>query len=148
MSAAALSLAAAALAPNLIVLAVALSALGMFAAIYHPVGTADADRSGDQRGRSLAFNGVCGNLGVVARGRHHRGADRRTSAGAAPSWCRRRSAWRLASSICALVPDDRAQKRRAAAPRPTCRSRAALAATIFGLFIVIGADRRPGASTS
>src|SRR5215204_5943162 len=34
------SLAAAALAPNLIALAVALFALGMFAAIYHPVGMA------------------------------------------------------------------------------------------------------------
>src|SRR5262245_56044094 len=35
-----LSLAAAALAPNLIALATALFALGMFAAIYHPVGMA------------------------------------------------------------------------------------------------------------
>src|SRR5262245_55885974 len=35
-----LSLAGAALAPNLIALAVALFALGIFAAIYHPVGTA------------------------------------------------------------------------------------------------------------
>ena len=35
-----LSLLAAGLAPNLIVLAAALTALGMFAAIYHPVGTA------------------------------------------------------------------------------------------------------------
>src|SRR2546425_9628763 len=34
------SLIAAALAPSLVVLALALAALGMFAAIYHPVGTA------------------------------------------------------------------------------------------------------------
>src|SRR6185369_7154556 len=34
------ALAAAAIAPNLIVLACALAVLGMFAAIYHPVGTA------------------------------------------------------------------------------------------------------------
>ena len=63
-SAAALALAAAAFAPNLIVLAVALFALGMFAAIYHPVGTAMLVAAATNRGRTLAFNGVCGNLGV------------------------------------------------------------------------------------
>ena len=45
-------------------LAVALFALGVFAAIYHPVGTAMIIESATQRGRTLAFNGVCGNLGV------------------------------------------------------------------------------------
>ena len=45
-------------------LAAALFALGMFAAIYHPVGTAMLIETATQRGRSLAFNGVCGNLGV------------------------------------------------------------------------------------
>src|SRR5882757_8227476 len=59
------SLAGAALAPSPIVLAVALSALGMFAAIYHPVGTAMLIEQATSRGRSLAFNGVCGNLGVA-----------------------------------------------------------------------------------
>ncbi|HMV49211.1 MAG TPA: MFS transporter, partial [Blastocatellia bacterium] len=59
-----LSLAAAAFAPNLVVLAVALFALGMFAAIYHPVGTAMLIEISKARGRTLAFNGVCGNLGV------------------------------------------------------------------------------------
>src|SRR5438876_7750954 len=59
-----LSLAAAGLAPNLIVLAIALFALGMFAAIYHPVGTAMLIAQATSRGRSLAFNGVCGNIGV------------------------------------------------------------------------------------
>jgi MFS family permease len=59
------SLAAAAFAPNLIVLAVALFALGMFAAIYHPVGTAMVIEISQARGRTLAFNGVCGNLGVA-----------------------------------------------------------------------------------
>jgi predicted MFS family arabinose efflux permease len=59
------ALAAAALAPNLIMLAVALSVLGMFAAIYHPVGTAMLMEQATSRGRSVAFNGVCGNLGVA-----------------------------------------------------------------------------------
>ena len=37
----------------------------MFAAIYHPVGTAMLIEQATTRGRSLAFNGVCGNLGVA-----------------------------------------------------------------------------------
>ena len=60
-----LSLIAAGFASDLIVLAVALTALGMFAAIYHPVGTAMLIEQATSRGRSLAFNGVCGNLGVA-----------------------------------------------------------------------------------
>ena len=39
-------------------------ALGMFAAIYHPVGMAMLIEASQARGRTLAFNGVCGNLGV------------------------------------------------------------------------------------
>src|SRR5262244_188637 len=60
-----LSLVAVGLAPNLIVLAIALTALGIFAAIYHPVGTAMLIQHATLRGRSLAFNGVCGNLGAA-----------------------------------------------------------------------------------
>src|SRR5690242_20878886 len=59
-----LSLAAAGFAPNLTTMAVAMFALGMFAAIYHPVGMAMLIEVTKARGRSLAFNGVCGNLGV------------------------------------------------------------------------------------
>ena len=59
------SLIGAALAPTLVMLAIALAALGMFAAIYHPVGTAMLIAQATTRGRSLAFNGVCGNLGVA-----------------------------------------------------------------------------------
>jgi MFS family permease len=58
------SLIGAALAPNLVMLAVALFALGMFASIYHPVGMAMLIEASQARGRTLAFNGVCGNLGV------------------------------------------------------------------------------------
>src|SRR5881296_1374570 len=60
-----LSLAGAAIAPSPIVLGVALAALGMFAAIYHPVGTAMLIEQATSRGRSFAFNGVCGNFGVA-----------------------------------------------------------------------------------
>src|SRR5215469_12581478 len=60
-----LSLVAAAFAPSLTVLAIALFCLGMFAAIYHPVGTAMIIEYAKERGRTLAFNGVCGNLGVA-----------------------------------------------------------------------------------
>src|SRR3977135_3382601 len=59
------ALAAAGLAPSLVALAVALSALGMFAATCHPVGTAMLMEQATARGRSVAFNGVCGNLGVA-----------------------------------------------------------------------------------
>jgi MFS family permease len=59
-----LSLVGAALAPSLTALAVALFSLGLFAAIYHPVGTAMVVEHAKERGRTLAFNGVCGNLGV------------------------------------------------------------------------------------
>jgi MFS family permease len=60
-----LSLIAAALAPTLFWLAIALGALGVFAAIYHPVGMAMLIEISQARGRTLAFNGVCGNLGVA-----------------------------------------------------------------------------------
>lgn len=60
-----LSLVAAALSPNLIVLAIALFALGVFAAIYHPVGMAILIEASQARGRVLALNGVCGNLGAA-----------------------------------------------------------------------------------
>src|SRR5580658_9374666 len=59
-----LSLIGAAFAPSLYVLATALFALGAFAAIYHPVGTALVLENATHRGRTLAFNGVCGNLGI------------------------------------------------------------------------------------
>src|ERR1700689_1032346 len=52
------------LAPPLFVVCFLFFALGMFAAIYHPVGTAMVLENATQRGRTLAFNGVCGNLGV------------------------------------------------------------------------------------
>src|SRR5229473_6981837 len=60
-----LALAVCAAAPNLPVMAAALFVLGVFAAIYHPVGMAMLIEVSQARGRTLAFNGVCGNLGVA-----------------------------------------------------------------------------------
>jgi MFS family permease len=59
------SLATAAAAPDMIWLAVALFALGIFAAIYHPIGIPVLISNARDRGRDLAKNGVFGNLGVA-----------------------------------------------------------------------------------
>jgi MFS family permease len=45
-------------------LALALFGVGLFAAIYHPVGTPMVVDAAVQRGRTMAFNGICGNVGV------------------------------------------------------------------------------------
>src|SRR4051794_18027444 len=45
-------------------LAVALFGVGLFAAIYHPVGTPMVVDAAITRGRTMAFNGICGNIGV------------------------------------------------------------------------------------
>ena len=47
-------------------LMVGMGALGLFAAIYHPVGLAMVTRLSDRPGRALAVNGVFGNLGLAA----------------------------------------------------------------------------------
>jgi len=130
-----LSLVAVGLAPNLIVLAIALTALGIFAAIYHPVGTAMLIEQATLRGRSLAFNGVCGNIGAALAA----GATAALVAGL--GW---RSAFLGPGVICIatavvylrLVPDEA----RKAASRGTVADvplGAALATTIFGLFVVV-----------
>lgn len=46
-------------------LAVCLTAIGLFASIYHPVGTAVLVSQAEKVGRSLGLNGVFGNLGVA-----------------------------------------------------------------------------------
>ena len=130
-----LSLIGAAFAPSLYALAVALFALGVFAAIYHPVGTAMLIENATQRGRSLAFNGVCGNLGVSLA------AGITAALTAAFSW---RGAFLVPGLICIaagvaylwLVADER----RHAATRSTLPDVALsvpIAATIFGLFVVV-----------
>jgi MFS family permease len=89
-----LSLAAAAAAPNMIWLAVALFALGFFAAIYHPIGIPKLISHARDRGRDLAKNGVFGNLGVAC-------APGATAAIAvAFSW---RAAFAVPAIVCAIA---------------------------------------------
>ncbi len=110
------SLIGAAFAPSLYVLGFALFSLGMFAAIYHPVGTAVILENATVRGRTLAFNGVCGNLGVSLA------AGITATLTAAFSW---RGAFLVPGVICVatgliypwLVSDD--EKHRAAARSTT-----------------------------
>lgn len=49
-------------------LAVGLGAIGLFAAIYHPVGIAWLVRNAESRGKALGINGVFGGLGVAGAG--------------------------------------------------------------------------------
>lgn len=134
-----LSMIAVAMAPNLIVLSIAMFAIGIFAAIYHPVGMAmlieAAGASGGTIGRTLAFNGVCGNLGVsLAAG----------ISGALAWWIGWRAAFYVPAAFMLvagifylrLTPDDRhhASKRQSKAAVPLT---AKLMAVMFGLFLVI-----------
>ena len=130
-----LSLAAAGLAPNLTTMAVAMFALGVFAAIYHPVGMAMLIEATNARGRSLAFNGVCGNLGVsLAAG----------ISAALATWVSWRAAFYVPAALFVLTgifylwvtPDDRHHaKSRVSAPAVPLTPR--IAVMLFGLFIVI-----------
>jgi MFS family permease len=116
-------------------MAVAMFALGMFAAIYHPVGMAMLIEATKARGRSLAFNGVCGNLGVsLAAG----------ISAALATWLGWRAAFYVPAVFFVLTgivylwvtPDDRHQaKSRISAPAVPLTPR--LAVMLFGLFIVI-----------
>jgi len=130
-----LSLVGAAFAPSLMALAVALFALGVFAAIYHPVGTAMVVASATQRGRTLAFNGVCGNLGISLA------AGTTAVLTAALSW---RGAFLVPGLVCIatgavflwLVPDE-AEEKGARSAAPDVPLSAVVAATIFALFVVV-----------
>jgi MFS family permease len=130
-----LSLAGAGFAPNLAVLAVAMFVLGAFAAIYHPVGMAMLIEASNARGRTLAFNGVCGNLGVsLAAG----------ISAALASWFGWRAAFFAPAVVLVvtglfylwLTPNDHHHaKTRQSAPAVPLTPR--LAVILFGLFIVI-----------
>jgi MFS family permease len=129
------SLLGAALAPSLTVLAIALFVLGMFAAIYHPVGTAMVLENATQRGRTLAFNGVCGNLGVALA------AGITAALTAALSW---RGAFLVPGVVCIVVgaaylrfvPDE-AKHAAARSSSPDVSLSTPIAVTIFGLFVVV-----------
>jgi MFS family permease len=130
-----LSLIAVALSPSLSVLAVALFGLGVFAAIYHPVGTAMIVEAATQRGRTLAFNGVCGNLGVSLA------AGITAALTALFSW---RGAFAVPGVICiatgfAYVAFAPKESRHAAArsKSPDVSMSTTLAVVIFALFLLV-----------
>jgi MFS family permease len=129
------SLIGAALAPSLVGLAIALFVLGIFAAIYHPVGTAMVIESATHRGRTMAFNGVCGNLGISLA------AGITAILTAALSW---RGAFFVPGVVCIatgiayvwVIPDEEQHKSARSSTADVPLS-AAVAAIIFGLFIVV-----------
>jgi MFS transporter, FSR family, fosmidomycin resistance protein len=51
------------LADEPVLLGVALTLIGLFGAIYHPVGTAWVVKNVERRGRSIAILGICGSIG-------------------------------------------------------------------------------------
>jgi len=118
-----------------LMLAASLTLLGLFAAIYHPVGTAMLIEQATARGRSLSFNGVCGNVGAALA------AGVTAALAAAFGW---RAAFLVPGAICIatavvylrLVPKE---ERKTASRGTTADVPLGLwlAATIFGLFIVI-----------
>jgi MFS family permease len=131
----AVSLTGAGLSPSPLWLAVMMSFIGMFAAIYHPVGMAMLIEVSKARPRTLALNGVFGNLGVTL------------AAGVSATlmaWFNWRAAFLVPAAVClaagigflVMVPDEHAgrTKRNAAAaialsPRAT--------AVLFGSYMVI-----------
>jgi len=129
------SLVGASFAPSLTTLGVALFLLGIFAAIYHPVGTAMVIASATQRGRTLAFNGVCGNLGISLA------AGVTALLTAALSW---RGAFFVPGVVCIatggaylwLIPDE-AEHRFSRSSAPDVSLSPVLAATVLGLFVVV-----------
>ena len=120
---------------GLVMLAISLCALGMFAAIYHPVGMAMVIDAATSRGRTLAFNGVCGNLGAALA------AGITAALISVLGW---RGAFLVPAMVCIatgiaylyLVPDDRHRKAgRNAAPDVALPGWTAI--TIFALFVVV-----------
>jgi len=130
-----LSLAGTAFAPSPMWLAVGMFMLGVFAAIYHPVGMAMLIEASGAKGRTLAFNGVCGNLGVsLAAG----------ISAALATWVSWRAAFLVPAVICIatgivyywLTPDDRHHVNTRQS-KPAVPLTAKVAAMLFGLFLVI-----------
>jgi len=129
------SMVAAAFAPNLLWLSVAMFGLGMFAAIYHPVGMAMLIEASGAKGRTLAFNGVCGNLGVsLAAG----------ISAALATWLSWRAAFLAPAALCIvtgivylrLTPDDRHHVK-TRQTKPAVPLTPKLAVMFFGLFLAI-----------
>ncbi len=124
---------AAGLASGPATLAGALTAVGLFASIYHPVGTAMVVQGVPDVGRRLGINGVWGNLGVAAAA---------LSAGALIHWV----GWRAAFVVPGLLsvatglafafvaPPPRVAPKRAG----TGAARSALTPELIRVFAVLG----------
>ncbi len=129
------SLAGAGLSPSPLWLAAAMSFIGVFAAIYHPVGMAMLIDVSKARPRTLAFNGVCGNLGVTLA------AGISTTLAAWLNW---RAAFLVPAVLClaagiaflALVPDDRNRMGKRSGTASIVLSPRA-AAVLFGSYMMI-----------
>lgn len=122
-------------APNLVVLTGGMFLLGVFAAIYHPVGMPMLLEASRAQGRTVAFNGVCGNLGAaLAAG----------ITAAIASWLGWRWAFVAPAVICIatgigymlLVPDDRHHTATRKKVADVVLSQRA-AYIMFGLYIII-----------
>jgi len=103
-----------------LMLGISLTLVGLFAAIYHPVGTAMLVANAEKLGRTIGVNGVWGNMGVAAAA---------VATGAITEYLGWRWAFivpgviaiALGAAFLALVPDERVAKvsvRRAAAVLP------------------------------
>ncbi len=113
-------------------LALGLAAIGAFAAIYHPVGTAMLVSHAERVGRAIGINGVWGNLGV---------AFAALATGAVTQWL----GWRWAfifpgaaalgvgAAYLALVPDESNQSRRTATASPVFPR-----AVVVRVFVIMG----------
>ena len=122
-----------------------LAGIGAFGAIYHPVGTAMIIEHAKERGRTLAFNGVCGNLGVSLAA----GITAALTAGF--SW---RGAFLVPGLICIatgivylwLSPSE--QRHAATRSRaPDVLLSPTIAAVIFALFVIVALSAGLGFNT-
>ena len=134
------SLVGASVAPNIFWLVVALSGTGIFAAIYHPVGTAMLVAVAGARGRTLGLNGVFGNLGV---------AFAAVTTGAIAQWFSWRWAFALPGVACiglgfaylSLVPTgigDSQRRKKSGAEMPVSRATLKLVAAVLAVTVIAG----------
>src|SRR5260370_7025957 len=129
------SLVAAGVAPTVLWRGFGMFFIGMLGGIYHPVGMAMLLDVSKARPRTVAFNGVCGNLGVTLA------AGISTTLAAWIDW---RAAFLVPAAMClaagvaylALVPDDRHRIGKRSATANVALSRRA-AAVMFGRYVAI-----------
>jgi predicted MFS family arabinose efflux permease len=108
----------------------------VFAAIYHPVGTAIVVSEAVNRGRTLAFNGVCGNIGVALA------AGITAALVSLLGW---RGAFLVPAVICVIagiayvmmVPDD-GKHAKSRSVTPDVRLGMGIMIAVFALFALVG----------